>query len=176
MSTLYEATRDLHHACEMHPVGSAMSDGTISAQWWADWIQALHIFHTEIDGDELSDPLARCLELEVDLKGCSVPPRPNCMADKLGLKLSKSAKMREAGRYVLTGAHLMGGAVTKKRIGGRLPTAHLQFGNRKELMTLWTPYRERIDLAEDAREIFQYLLWTMDEITKLDVETIDHSF
>lgn len=171
MTTLYDTTRDLHHACEMHLVGGAMSDGTISAQWWTDWLRALYQFHSIIDGSEESDDLSRCLELEVDLKACTPSPRYNCMADELMVKLDESERMREAGRYVLTGAHLMGGAVTKKRIGGRLPTAHLHFGNRKDLMKVWTPYRERIDLTDEARTIFQYLLWIMDEILLLDIGT-----
>lgn len=52
MTTLYDTTRDLHHACEMHLVGGAMSDGTISAQWWTDWLNGLYQFHTVIDGIE----------------------------------------------------------------------------------------------------------------------------
>lgn len=171
MTTLFDTTRDLHHACEIHLVGGAMSDGGISAQWWADWLNALYMFHVIIDGPVEEDLLSRTLELEVDLKGCSVEPRHNCIADELVSKLNKSKDMREAGRYVLTGAHLMGGAVTKKRIRGRLPTAHLQFGNRKELMSIWSPYRQRIELTDEARTIFQYLLWTMDEILLLDIGT-----
>jgi len=171
VTTLYDTTRDLHHACEMHLVGGAMSDGTIPSQWWADWLSALYEFHSIMDGPEESDELSRCMELEVDLKACSAIPRYNRMADELVLELEESERMREAGRYVLTGAHLMGGAVTKKRIGGRLPTAHLQFGNRKELMRVWKPYRQRIDLTDEARLIFQYLLWIMDEILLNDIGT-----
>lgn len=171
MTTLYDTTRDLHHACEMHLVGGSMADGTISAQWWTDWIHGLYMFHSEMDGDGIGDPLSRCVELEVDLKASSVSPRENCIANLLASRLAECPRMREAGRYVLTGAHLMGGAVTKKRIGGRLPTAHLHFGNRKELMKIWTPYRERVDLTDEAREIFQHLLWSMDEILLLDIRT-----
>jgi hypothetical protein len=155
----------------MHIVGASMSDGTISSQWWADWIKVLYEFHSVIDGPKDQDNLSRCLELEVDIKGCSVTPRYNYVAEELKTKLRISDRMQEAGRYVLTGAHLMGGAVTKKRIGGRLPTAHLQFGHRKNLMKTWTPYRQRVDLTEEARMIFQYLLWSMDEILLLDIGT-----
>ena len=155
----------------MHLVGGSMSDGTISAQWWADWLAALYEFHSIIDGPTYVDSLARTLELEVDLNGCPAVSRYNCMADELMHRLDDSKRHREAARYVLTGAHLMGGAVTKKRIGGRLPTAHLQFGNRRELMEVWKPYRQRVDLTDEAREIFQYLLWIMDEILLNDIGT-----
>jgi len=169
--TLYDTTRDLHHACEMHLVGGAMSDGSIHEQWWADWLNALYQFHVVIDYPVDGNPLARVDELRTDIKGCSRKPRSNDMADELTARLSDSESLREAGIYVLTGAHLMGGAVTKKRIGGRLPTAHLHFGNRKSLMEEWKPYRYRTELTDESRTIFQYLLWTMDEILLNDIGT-----
>lgn len=171
ITTLYDTTRDLHHACEMHPVGGAMSDGSIHEQWWADWLLALYQFHSIIDHSAHDNSLARVDELCVDIKGCSREPRFNAMADELTARFTNSESLREAGRYVLTGAHLMGGAVTKKRIGYRLPTAHLQFGNRKLLMKEWKPYRYRTELTNEARLIFQYLLWTMDEILLNDIGT-----
>jgi len=171
LSTLYDATRDLHHACEMHLVGGAMSDGSINEQWWVDWLSALYQFHVVIDYPVNDNPLARIDELGIDIKSCSRKPRFNVMADELTTQLSNSKSLCEAGIYVLAGAHLMGGAVTKKRIGGRLPTAHLQFGKRKDLMQKWKPYRYRVDLVAEARLIFQYLLWTMDEILLTDIGT-----
>ena len=36
--TLYDATRDLHHACEQHPLGQAMVNGAVTPQHWADWL------------------------------------------------------------------------------------------------------------------------------------------
>ena len=169
MESLYDTTRDLHHACEMHLVGGSMSDGTIDKQWWADWLLALYQIHLHIDGDRDEDMLSRTKELEVDIKGSLTQPRENNSSQELANVLQRSEKHRLAARYVITGAHLMGGQVTRKRIAGKLPCAHLHYGNRKELVKEWSPLRNRVDLTEPAREIFQYLLWIMDEILIRDM-------
>lgn len=169
--TLFDTTRDLHHACEQHLVGGSMADGTISKQWWTDWLNALYLIHLQIDGNPSDDDLSRLDELCVDLKASPVEPRYNCVAEELALKLKESEQMRQAARYVITGAHLMGGQVTRKRIAGRLPSAHLHYGNRKTLVEKWSPLRQRVELTKEAREIFQYLLWIMDEILLLDIGT-----
>ena len=172
VDTLYDTTRDLHHACEKHAVGGAMSDGSISKQWWADWLQALYQIHLEIDGDREEDMLSRVKELEVDIKGSLAEPRSNASADLLQHLLRSSEKHRLAARYVITGAHLMGGQVTRQRIAGKLPCAHLHYGNRKELMNYWSPLRERVDLTDEARDIFQNLLYIMDDIVKMDSSSL----
>jgi len=165
--SLYEATKDLHHVCEQHTVGSTMSDGSISKQWWADWLGALLIAHEIID-PEIDERLWRKEQLRVDVMGSSVEPRNNSQADLFGAELSSRPRLREAARYVLTGAHLMGGQVTRVRLGSRLPNAHLHFADRKEVSEVWKPYRERADLADEAREVFDWLLRIMDEIVRLD--------
>jgi hypothetical protein len=170
MTTLFDTTRDLHHACELHPVGGSMSDGSILKQWWADWLSALYQIHRVIDGDSDIDDLSRIQELNVDLKACSINPRYNCITRELVKKLKESERYRMAARYVITGAHLMGGQVTRKRIAGRLPSAHLHYGNRKQLMNEWLPYRQKTELTQEARRIFQYLLWIMDEILMNDID------
>ena len=169
MTSLFDTTRDLHHACEDHLVGGAMADGTISKQWWADWLLVLYQIHCEIDGGPNDDELSRTQELEVDLKASPVYSRFNHTANELIEKLRNSERHRTAARYVITGAHLMGGQVTRKRIAGRLPSAHLHYGNRRNLVAEWSPLRERVDLTDEAREIFQYLLWIMDEILLHDI-------
>ena len=169
MTSLFDTTRDLHHACEEHLVGGSMADGTIPKQWWADWLLALYQIHEEIDGDPEVDKLSRTQELEVDLKASPVCSRFNYTANELTDKLYNSERHRIAARYVITGAHLMGGQVTRKRIAGRLPSAHLHYGNRKSLVSEWSPLRQRTDLTDEAREIFQYLLWIMDEILLHDI-------
>ena len=169
MESLYDTTRDLHHACEMHLVGGAMSDGTVIKQWWADWLHALYLIHLEIDGDPRDDLLARFEEIEIDIKGSPVSPRGTVIGQELADKLHENEKLRLAARYVITGAHLMGGQVMRKRIAGRLPCAHLHHGHRKELIKEWSPLRKRTDLTPEAREVFQYLLWIMDEILIKDL-------
>jgi len=167
--SLYEATKDLHHVCEQHPVGASMSDGTISKQWWSDWLNALLMAHEVIDPD-IDERLWRKDELRIDVKGSAVEPRPNTQAEAFAEQLRQRPQLREAARYALTGAHLMGGQVTRVRLGARLPNAHLHFRDRKEISEIWKPYRERTELADDAREVFDWLLKIMDEILALDVE------
>ena len=161
--SLYEATKDLHHACEQHPVGATMSDGSISKQWWADWLGALLAAHEVID-PEIDERLWRKEQLRVDVMCSSVPPRPNSQVDLFVEELRARPQLREAARYVLTGAHLMGGQVTRVRLGARLPNAHLHFRDRKEVSEIWKPYRDRTELSDDAREVFDWLLKIMDEI------------
>jgi len=38
--SLYDATKDLHHACEAHALGGRMSKGNVTPQEWADWLAA----------------------------------------------------------------------------------------------------------------------------------------
>lgn len=165
--TLYTLTRDLHHICEDHPVGASMSRGDVPAQWWADWLYSLFRIHRIIDAD--IDPSLQCADrLEADIKATSVDPRKNLPAVSFCEKLKGDENLRTAAHYVLTGAHLMGGQVMKKTIGDRLPTLHLQMDNRKEVLNIWKPYRERVDVAEEARIVFRALLDIMDEIVALD--------
>jgi hypothetical protein len=164
--SLYEGTKDLHHACEMHLVGSKMSDGSISRQWWADWLGALLEIHEIID-PELDESLWRKDHLKIDVISSSCEPRTNAQVEAFVGELKSRPRLREASHYVLTGAHLMGGQVTRVRIGSRLPNAHLHFGERKRATEKWMPYRDRTDLIPEAREVFDWLLRIMDEIEAL---------
>lgn len=165
--SLYTLTRDLHHICEDHPVGAAMSRGDVSEQWWADWLHALYKIHCIIDFD-LPPELRCCSRIRDDLHACSLDPRPNTSVNTLCARLREDENMRVAAHYVLTGAHLMGGQVMRKTIGDNLPTTHLKIDNRKEVLDLWKPYRERVDVAEEAREVFRSLLAIMNEMLDYD--------
>lgn len=166
--TLFTLTRDLHHVCEDHPVGASMSRGDINAQWWADWLAALEAAHQEVDADA-PEPMRCAAELADDLSTLGLTPRPNNATDQLAADLSEDSHLRVAAQYVLVGAHLMGGQVMRKRIGDRLPTKHLQLGDRRALMEVWKPLRERVDLAEEARHVFRGLYAIMNEIQRLDL-------
>lgn len=161
--TLFTLTRDLHHVCEDHPVGAAMSRGDVSEQWWVDWLEALRLAHLVIDPE--LDLKLRCGEhIAEDIAACSLAPRLNSAACEFADSLAADHSMREAAVYVLTGAHLMGGQVMRKMIGERLPTRHLELGDRKGMVALWKPSRDRVDLAEEARAVFRSLLGIMDGI------------
>lgn len=166
---LYAGTKDLHHACEQHPVGAAMSRGDINEQWWADWLYVLHNIHSAIDS-ELPEPVQRVKPLEEDLSNSKVCPRGNAAVAKLRKQLEDSKSLREAAYYVLTGAHLMGGQVMRITLKGRVPAAHLEIPDRKEWIEVWAPIRSRDDLVEDAKAVFSALLEIMDEIQERDKE------
>ena len=163
--TLFSLTRDLHHVCEDHPVGAAMSRGDVSEQAWADWLYALLLAHQVID-PEIDENLRAASKLKKDLEHSRLPPRHNEAAQAFTRRLQVDSYLREAAVYVLTGAHLMGGQVMKKRIGDRLPTTHLQLHDRKSMQAAWAPIRERVDIAEEAREVFRWLLAIMEEINE----------
>lgn len=166
---LYAGTRDLHHACEQHPVGAAMSRGDVSEQWWVDWLSALYFIHLVVDPD-VPRPVRRVNAVAADIGACRVFPRPNMAVQRLHRDLARNPKLREAAYYVITGAHLMGGQVMRVTMKGRLPDSHLHIENRKEWIDVWSPMRSRADLVEEARSIFQALLYIMDEIVERDKE------
>jgi hypothetical protein len=65
--------------------------------------------------------------------------------------------------YVLTGAHLMGGEIMRRRLEG-YPTSHLVWDDRKAALEELKAYRVRSELAAEARDCFTALLRIMDEI------------
>ena len=75
----------------------------------------------------------------------------------------KDAKKIDGAIYVLTGAHLMGGEIMRRRLEG-FPTKHLEWSDRKKAIAILQEYRTRDDIGEEARDCFQALLKIMDEI------------
>jgi len=75
--TLQADTKDLHHACEAHPVGAAMSRGDVDPQVWADWLGALFVVHETLDR-YLPDELRRVDRLALDIEAMKpLSPRLN---------------------------------------------------------------------------------------------------
>ena len=159
--SLKQATKSQHHAAERHPVGAAMADGTISKEWWADWLGALFIVHSAID-PHLPTPMRRTRQIAADL--AALDAQPHLSREALRFVDGMSDAQREAATYVFTGAHLMGGAITAKAVGDRLPTEHLQWESRQEVVQMWKPLRERTDLADESRGAFDAVLKICEEI------------
>jgi hypothetical protein len=158
---LWEATRDLHHACEEHPVGYAMSTGSPPIKWYADWLGALESIHAVIDPD-LPSTLWRTDRITADIDTLRVEPLMlGCVKDYVE-KLADPLT-RAGAAYVLTGAHLMGGEVMRRRLVG-YPTKHLEWEDRQAAIGELKKMRDREELTEPARECFQALLNVMDEI------------
>jgi len=157
---LWKETRDLHHACEEHDVGAAMASGKPPMQWYSDWIGSLLDIHIRID-ENYSTSIRRVERLKEDLENL-VPPRKMIVAKEYSATLNDEKSIAGAA-YVLTGAHLMGGEVMRKRLIG-YPTKHLEWGDRKLALKELNILRSREDVVEQARSCFSALLRIMDEI------------
>jgi len=162
MTSLYEATRDLHHACEAHPVGRRMTEGAVTSQEWSDWLAAFRAIHVAID-DYLPRHMARVALLDADL-ALLPTPRLGKAAQDLVSGFS-DAKDVDAAAYVLHGAHRRGGRVLASTMGkAGLPTAHVSYPLPAEVEAMVKGLRERGELADGARAVFAGLLAVMDEI------------
>lgn len=158
---LWEETRDLHHACEAHAVGGAMSTGNPPPLWYASWLQALHQIHLAIDSG-VPDNVRRVERIEEDLVALNIGIEPFDAAKEY-IKTLDNEKSLAGAIYVLTGAHLMGGEIMRRRLEG-FPTKHLEWDDRKSSLAFLQTYRIRDDITLEARACFQALLDIMDEI------------
>ena len=158
---LWEETRDLHHACEQHAVGGAMSTGNPPIVWYAAWLQVLHQIHLVID-EYVPENVRRTERIEKDLVDMKIGIEPIAAADEY-VKTLTDEKSISGAIYVLTGAHLMGGEIMRRRLEG-FPTAHLEWEDRKEALAYLQIHRTRDDITEEARACFQALLDSMNEI------------
>jgi heme oxygenase len=162
MTTLYEATRDLHHACEAHAVGQRMTAGTVTRQEWANWLAAFRAVHVVIDPHHPAH-MARLALLDADL-ALLPAPRDGQAADMLAATLTTPTSITAAA-YVLHGAHRRGGRVLASIMGkAGLPTAHVIYPLPAEVEALVKSLRDRAELADGARAVFAGLLAVMDEI------------
>ena len=165
--SLYAATRDLHHACEAHPVGQRMSAGTVTPQEWADWLAAFRAIHGAID-PHLPLHLARVALLDADIEAMRVVHRVTAREPLAAMRFAHSLdgeSARKGAGYVLHGAHRRGGAVLAKTMAGlRYATSHVIYPLPLEAEAFVKGLRERADLAEPATKTFHALLAVMDEI------------
>jgi len=162
MSPLWEGTRDLHHACEEHPVGAAMASGNPPKDWYAKWVMALLQIHTYVD-KHTPAAVQRAKRLRADLVATGVDVVPLMAAAKYTRSFKNNPKAVAGAAYVLTGAHLMGGEVMRRRLEG-FPTKHLEWDDRKAALAVLQTYRERDDVVQESRDCFAALLAVMDEI------------
>lgn len=158
---LWEETRDLHHACEQHLIGAAMATGKPPRAWYAAWLKALHQIHSVIDQHEAA-VLNRTQRLEQDIEEMGFDVDPFDAANQYINTLNNDRAIAGA-IYVLTGAHLMGGEIMRRRLE-RFPTKHLEWDDRKEALAILQGYRTRDDITQEARDCFSALLNIMDEI------------
>lgn len=159
---LYDATKDMHHACERHPVGQRMQEGSVSRQEWADWLWAFRVLHSVVDA-ALPAHMARDAALSADL---ATLPRPRVSPSALRFAADLAdAEASVGAAYVLHGAHCSGGRVLAPKMAKRgLPTLHVVYADPDETMTCIRLWRSRAEWTTQARETFLRLLAVMDEI------------
>jgi hypothetical protein len=165
--SLYAATRDLHHACEAHPVGQRMSAGTVSPQEWADWLAAFRAIHQAID-PHMPLHLARVALLDADIAAMAAVHGVTAREPMAARAYAESLDTEEArlgAAYVLHGAHRRGGAALARTMATlQFTTAHVAYPLPAEAETFVRLLRDRADLAAPAVATFRALLECMDEI------------
>lgn len=171
---LFESTRHLHHACEEHPVGAAMSAGEVTPQVWCDWLGVMHAIHMELD--RWLPPYAQVAgNLTLDLIDM-LPLRPRERPVRLAQDFARcitTADMAGGAAYVLVGAHRRGGQVIRRRLkeGGRdLPDRHVDFADPTATELFVRALRDKADLSVGAVATFDVLLRCMDAIRAIDGE------
>jgi hypothetical protein len=160
--SLFAATRDMHHACEAHPIGQAMVNGAVTPQEWADWLWAMRCLHSVVDA-ALPEHMARDAVLCADL---SVLPPARASRAAMAFAASLIGHDTTGAAYVLHGAHCSGGRVLAPKMAKRgLPTAHTSYRYPESVRAWLAEARSKAECAGQARATFACLLKVMDEIS-----------
>jgi hypothetical protein len=163
---LWQATRDLHHQAEAHPLARAMITGTITPQAWTDWLQAHLSIQLALD-PYLPPAVRRADALAMDLLALlPVEARPSPAAAAFATTLTDTVSIFGAA-YLTIGAHRRGGRVIEKalRAAGRdLPSQHTSFEDGAAAEAFVKQLREIPALVPGARRAFTALTSVMDEI------------
>ena len=158
--SLYELTRDLHHACEQHPLGQRMVNGSITPQEWASWLWAMRVLHQVVDHD-LPEHMCRNAALTADL---AVLPQARASRAAMHHAMHLIGHDAAGAAYVLHGAHCSGGRVLAPKMAKRgLPTAHTSYRDPEAVRAWLAEVRNKSVYADQARQTFVCLLEVMNE-------------
>jgi len=163
---LWHHTRELHQACEDHPVGQAMAAGNPSPHTYSHWLSALYTIHCRIDA-YAPDCAGRAQQLLQDLSHYDRVESVKAAEDFVG-KLTDVNDI-DGAIYVLLGAHLMGGEILKRRLSD-YPTEHLEWADRKECLEVLNSLRNREEILPGALKCFQAILDIMTEIQEPEAQ------
>ena len=159
--SLYEATKDLHHACEQHPVGQRMVAGSVTPQEWADWLWAMRVLHLVVDAS-VPMHMARDRAFAADLAAL---PAGNHSRAALLYAASLAGEYCPGAAYVLHGAHRSGGRVLAPKMVKRgLSTAHVCYPDPDGAQEWLAKTRHKPEWGHQARQAFSCMLEVMDEI------------
>lgn len=167
---LYEATKELHHSAEEHPLAKAMMNGSISQQEWCDWVYSMWVIHTALD-PFVPECARRAPELTRDLwQMLPIEPRQLTKAKEFAATLNNPVIIGGAA-YIFIGAHRRGGRVIKKAMedAGRtdLPNNHVIFSDSQASELFVRELRNYPELAPGAKLAFSATISIMDEIYQL---------
>ena len=137
-----------------------MSSGKPSMIWYAAWIKALLQIHSFVDR-HAPKSIHRTERLMQD--NSSAGDVVELVAANDYIRTLDNPNALSGALYVLTGAHLMGGEIMRRRLEG-YPTSHLEWEDRKEALAELQVLRTRGELGPEARACFAALLSVMDEI------------
>jgi len=163
--SLYDRTKSVHHDAEEHPFGKRMAHGDITLPEWADWLGAMQQVHLWLD-PFLPPFLQRGGTLTFDLAQ-TLPTEPRDVSASHHFMASMPTGPVKVGgaAYVLTGAHLRGGAVIRKRLIPKgFPCNHLRFHEPKLANDWIVALREAPYLEPGAHAAFESIIAIMDEI------------
>jgi hypothetical protein len=163
LGALWSGTRELHHACERHPVGQRMLAGQVTPQEWADWLAAYYVVHLVIDRT-LPLHFHRQPYLLADFAALPTPHLP-IAATTYAAGLYTDTRGILGACYVLHAAHRRGGRAKAEimRASG-LSTQHIIYEQEGEVEAFVRSMRDREDLVAPATAAFAAMLATMDEI------------
>ena len=140
-----------------------MAIGKPPAIWYRAWLQVLLQLHQVVD-QHLPVAVHRTARIQQDINTLGITVEPVQAAAEYAATLVNSIAITGAA-YVLTGAHLMGGEIMRRRLEG-FPTEHLLWDSRPEALKCLTTLRESPDVIQPARDCFKALLDSMDEILR----------
>jgi heme oxygenase len=159
--SLFDATRDLHHACEAHSVGQRMFRGEVTREEWSAWLSAFLVLHRAID-PALPHHMHRDGMLRADLSVLPMVPLSKA-ATRFAVNLRGTDTTGAA--YVLHGAHRSGGRVLAPKLVKRgLPCGHVCYSDPEAVQAWIETARARDEARDQARATFDCLLAVMDEI------------
>ena len=138
-----------------------MASGQPPMEWYSKWVMALYQIHAVLD-NHLPSEVHRTERLASDLVKTNAYTTQLVSAANYAESLTDEKRIAGAS-YVLTGAHLMGGEVMRRRLEG-YPTKHLEWDDRKAALAVLQTFRTREDISQEARDCFSALLAVMDEI------------
>jgi heme oxygenase len=138
-----------------------MAIGKPPAIWYRAWLQVLLQLHEVVD-QHLPSTVHRVERIKADIATLNIEVTSIKAAENYINTLTNSTAIVGAA-YVLTGAHLMGGEIMRRRLEG-FPTEHLSWDSRPEALKCLTQLRESPDVIQPARDCFKALLDSMDEI------------